>query len=133
MAGPIVVAVLFGLSLLARGKVEFGNIYGFGLTGCVGIFMIINLLSKQGQYVELYSCISILGYSLLPFCFLAVSSLFCSLRESAVGMGLCWLMVAWSTVTATRFFEHGLDMEDKKYLVAYPIILFYAVFMLIVL
>jgi hypothetical protein len=46
MAGPILVAVLFGLSLLARGKVEFGNIYGFGLTGCIGIFLIINLLSK---------------------------------------------------------------------------------------
>lgn len=133
MAGPILVAVLFGLSLLVRGKVEFGNIYGFGLTGCIGIFLIINLLSKQGQYVELYSCISILGYSLLPFCFLALSSLICNLRESLVGMGLCWLIVAWSTVTATRFFEYGLDMEDKKYLVAYPIILFYSVFMLIVL
>jgi protein YIPF5/7 len=48
-------------------------------------------------------------------------------------MGLCWLIVTWSTVTATRFFEYGLDMEDKKYLVAYPIVLFYSVFMLIVL
>jgi len=83
--------------------------------------------------VELYSCISILGYSLLPFCFLAISSLFCNLRESPVGVALCMLIVGWSTVTATRFFEHGLDLEDKKYLIAYPIILFYLVFMLIVL
>ena len=133
MAGPILVAVPFGLSLLARGKVEFGNIYGFGLTGCMGIFAIINLLSKQGQYVELYSCISILGYSLLPFCFLALTSLICNLRDNLVGITLCWLIVGWSTVTATRFFEYGLDMEDKKYLIAYPIILFYSVFMLIVL
>jgi hypothetical protein len=133
MAGPILVAVAFGLSLLARGKVEFGNIYGFGLTGCMGIFMIINLLSKKGQYVELYSCISILGYSLLPFCFLALFSLFCTLRDSVLGMGLSFLIVSWSTITATRFFEYGLDLEDKKFLIGYPIILFYSVFMLIVL
>jgi hypothetical protein len=48
MAGPILVAILFGLSFLFRGRVEFGNIYGFGLTGCVGLFLIINLMSKKG-------------------------------------------------------------------------------------
>lgn len=48
MTGPIFVAILFGLSFLLRGRVEFGNIYGFGLTGCVGIFLIINLMSKRG-------------------------------------------------------------------------------------
>ena len=48
MAGPIIVAVMFGLSLLFKGRVEFGNIYGFGLTGCIGIFTIINLMSRRG-------------------------------------------------------------------------------------
>jgi len=48
MAGPILVAVMFGLSLLLKRKVEFGNIYGFGLTGCIGIYFIINLMSKKG-------------------------------------------------------------------------------------
>jgi len=48
MAGPILVAVMFGLSLLLKGRVEFGNIYGFGLTGCIGIYFLINLLSKRG-------------------------------------------------------------------------------------
>lgn len=51
--------------------------------------------------------------------------------NNAFGWGLCTLIVAWSTITATRFFEYSLDMEDKKYLIAYPIILFYSVFMLI--
>jgi hypothetical protein len=130
MAGPVFVAILFGLFLLMKGRVEFGNIYGFGLTGCIGIFFLINLLSKKGQYVELYSCISILGYSLLPFVILAAISIFSNLNNM-IGWGICGLMVAWSTVTATRFFEYGLDMEDKKYLIAYPIILFYSVFMLL--
>ena len=130
MAGPVLVAILFGLSLLLKGRVEFGNIYGFGLTGCIAIYSLINLLSRRGQYVELYSCISILGYSLLPFVVLAVASIFTDLNN-IVGWGICALSVSWSTITATRFFEYGLDMEDKKYLIAYPIVLFYSVFMLL--
>jgi len=38
LAGPLLVAILFGTILLLRGKVQFGYIYGFGLTGCLGIF-----------------------------------------------------------------------------------------------
>ena len=109
---------------------EFGNIYGFGLTGCLGIYMIINLLSKKGQYVEFYTCASNLGYSLLPFCFLASLSIFTDLNNP-LGMILCALTVGWSTITATRLFEYGLEMQDKKYLIAYPIILFYSVFTLL--
>lgn len=47
MAGPILVAVLFGAALLLKGRVEFGNIYGFGLTGCIGIYFMINLMSRR--------------------------------------------------------------------------------------
>ena len=128
MAGPLLTVLLFGLTFLLKGRVEFGNIYGFMLTGCIGLFFIINLLSKKGQYVELYSVISILGYSLLPFCILSAISVFCSLNNPP-GMFLCAFFVLWSTVTATRFFEYSLDLEDKKYLIAYPIILFYSIFM----
>lgn len=87
-------------------------------------------MSKVGQYVELYKTISILGYSLLPFIFLAIMSLFTELNTVLGGIASL-LMIIWSTVTATRFFEYGLDMEDKKYLIAYPISLFYFVFTLL--
>jgi hypothetical protein len=46
-------------------------------------------------------------------------------------MILSALTVGWSTTTATRLFEYGLEMQDKKYLIAYPIILFYSVFTLL--
>ena len=128
MAGPLLTVLLFGLTFLFKGRIEFGNIYGLLLTGCIGLFFIINLLSKKGQYVELYSVISILGYSLLPFCFLSAISVICSLNNPP-GMILCAFFVLWSTVTATRFFEYSLDLEDKKYLIGYPIILFYSIFM----
>jgi hypothetical protein len=61
---------------------------------------------------------------------LAFLSLFATL-DGVIGGLVSLAMIIWSTVTATRFFEYGLDMEDKKYLIAYPISLFYFVFMLL--
>ena len=92
--------------------------------------MIINLMSKRGQYVEFYKIISILGYSLLPFSLLACMAVFTDMHTVLGGVASS-LMILWSTVTATRYLEYGLDMEDKKYLIAYPITLFYFVFLLL--
>lgn len=131
MAGALFVLFLFGLLLLLRGNYQFGNIYGAGSTGCLCIFFMINLLTKKGVYVELYSTMSILGYSLLPFCSLSLASCFVSL-QNPIGIGFCLLVILWSTVTATRFFENSLDMQDQRYLIAYPIFLFYCVFLLLV-
>ena len=116
---------------MQRGTYQFGNIYGAGSTGCFCLFMLINLLTKKGVYVELYSTISILGYSLLPFCSLAAGSIFFDLRNM-FGVAFCALIISWSTITATRFFENNLEMQDQRYLIAYPIFLFYCVFTLLV-
>jgi protein YIPF5/7 len=94
------------------------------------IYCLINLLTKRGVYVELYSTLSVLGYSLLPFIFLAFSSLFFDLTNP-VGVSFTMLVVLWSTVTATRFFENGLDIKDQRYLIGYPILLFYGIFLLL--
>lgn len=91
----------------------------------------INLLTPKSSGVELYTTISILGYSLLPFCALAIGSLFFELQTTA-GIIFCAFIITWSTVTATRFFENNLDMADQRYLIAYPIFLFYCVFLLLV-
>jgi len=60
--------------------VHFGYIYGFGLSGCLGIYAVINLLSQKSQYVELYKTFSVMGYSLMPFVLLAALSLFSDLK-----------------------------------------------------
>lgn len=41
MAGPLMIAILFGTILLLKGKVQFGYIYGFGITGCLAIFCLL--------------------------------------------------------------------------------------------
>ena len=130
MSGTLFIAAIFGFLLLLRGKIQFGYIYGCGLTGCMGMCLLINLLTKKGVYVELYSCMSILGYSLLPFCILAAAAIVMDLMNP-LGILFCFITIAWSTVTATRFFAHSLDMGDQKYLIAYPTFLFYTVFLLL--
>ena len=100
------------------------------MSGSFAINCIINLMSRRNQYVEFYKTISILGYSLMPFTFLAFLSLMVNMHEIA-GSIASFLIILWATVTATRYFEYGLEMEDKKYLIAYPITLFYFVFMLL--
>jgi protein YIPF5/7 len=127
MAGTFLVCVMFGVLLMLRGKIEFGNIYGFGLTGCGAICLLINLLTPKGVYVQLYSTISIMGYCLLPFVFLAGSALFVKLLHP-IGFIFGISTILWSSITATRLFEYSLEMRDQKYLIMYPIILFYCVF-----
>ena len=93
-----------GLLLLVRGKVSFGYIYGFGLTGSVGIYLIINLMSHKGQYVEFYSTVSNLGYGLLPFVLLALVSIFMALN-TIPGIALIAFFIGWTTLAAAKLFE----------------------------
>lgn len=130
MTGTFIICVAFGILLMLKGKIQFGNIYGFGLTGCCAICFLINLLIRKGTYVDLYSTISILGYCLLPFIFLATASLFIGLMHPA-GVIFGIFCVIWSTISATRLFEYSLDMRDQKFLIAYPICLFYCVFVML--
>lgn len=81
------------------------------MTGCGAICLLINLLTKKGVYVELYSTISIMGYCLLPFVFLAAAALIFNLLHPA-GVIFGIFTVMWSAVAATRLFEYSLDMKD---------------------
>jgi len=95
-----------------RGKVEFGNSYGFGFAGSVFLCSLINVLTKKAIYVELYTTISVLGYSLLPFTLLAAGSLIFTLHANVAGIILAFLTMAWATVSATRQLEYNFDMKD---------------------
>ena len=71
-----------------------------------------------------------MGYSLLPITFLASMAIITQLKNG-FGYAFSILILIWSTYSATRLFEYTLEMENKKYLIAYPIMLFYFVFMLL--
>ena len=47
-----------------------GSIYGFGLVGCVGMYLVLNLMAA-GRSIDAASVFSIFGYGLLPVTVLA--------------------------------------------------------------
>jgi hypothetical protein len=58
-----------GTLLLFKGKVQFGAIYGVFVTGWLGIWAVLNLMSPKG--IDVYRTASVMGYSLLPIVMLA--------------------------------------------------------------
>lgn len=49
LGGPIAICLALGVLLLLRAKVHFGYIYGFALMGCLGMTVILNLMSRCGR------------------------------------------------------------------------------------
>jgi hypothetical protein len=130
MAGPIVFCLALGMCLLLAGKVHFGYIYGFFALGCVGVYLVMSLMSPAERSLGMAQSFSILGYCLLPLTVLAAASVLLSLQGVA-GFLLASVAIAWATVTAARLFEQAMDLSERRWLIAYPIFLLYAVFALI--
>lgn len=49
MAGPLLFALILGFALLMVGKLHFGYIYGFGMLGCLAIYLLVNLMAGASQ------------------------------------------------------------------------------------
>eukprot|EP00903_Cladosiphon_okamuranus_P015888 g14674.t1 len=128
LAGPLVFCLCFGLCLLLTGKPHFGYIYGFGMFGCIATAMVLNLIGEKP--INLWKTTSVLGYCLLPVIGLAALGIVWDLKGN-MGHVLALVAVAWCTISATRLFEEYLDMRRQRYLVAYPVGLLYACFVLI--
>ena len=52
MAGPLVFCFAFMATMLLGGKVAFGYIYGLGLMGCLGMYLLLNLMSVSTQKID---------------------------------------------------------------------------------
>jgi hypothetical protein len=129
LAGPLLFCLALGALLLMAGKVHFGYIYGFGLSGCALLWLVLGLMSDGLSFDR---TVHIFGYCLPPVLLLAGLAPLLDAR-SALGQALAVGCVAWSTTSATRYAETTLDMRDQRYLLAYPIGLFYACFALMTL
>jgi len=128
MAGPLVFCFAFMASLLLGGKVAFGYIYGLGLIGCLGMYLLLNLMSMSG--VGLACVVSILGYCLLPMVFLSFASILFSLKGvgGMVGSGVA---IGWCGLAAAKLFVGALGMHHQQLIVMYPCCLVYGVFALL--
>ncbi len=57
---------------------HFNYIYGLGALGCVGMYILLNLMSPDG--VSPTCVTSVLGYCLLPMCILSSLGILFSLK-----------------------------------------------------
>lgn len=131
LAGPLAFALGLGGELLLSGKLHFGYVYGFGVSGCLAMTLLLNLLNPNGA-VSAWTVVSILGYALLPVNLLAALNAFIRINKlGKVGTVLAVATVAWSTAASARLFERGCNMRAQRFLVAYPTALLYSAFVMI--
>jgi hypothetical protein len=128
LAGPLVFCLLLGTFLLLAGKVHFGYIYGFGITGCALLWLMLNLMADAALTLD--QTMHVLGYSLAPIVSLAGLAVLVSLKGT-LGHVVSAGAVLWSTAVATRCFEASLGMREQRYLIAYPVALLYSCFALL--
>ena len=87
---------------------------------------------SKNKSILLYNTISVLGYCLIPVVFLSFFSVFLKMKmKGFLGIILSFGSIISSSISATRFFEIALDMSQQKWLIFYPICLFYTCFVLV--
>ena len=129
MAGPLLIFLLFAFSLVLQYKINFGYIYGISLFGSILLFLLLNLMSKNNGII-LYNTISVLGYCLIPIVLLSFIAVFLDMKNIFGGL-LSLIAIVLSSLNASRFFEIGLEMYSQRWLIFYPVALFYTCFVLV--
>ena len=129
LTGPILIALIFGLELLAAGKVQFGDIYAMFITGNCLAYLLFNLMSQKDN-LSLYSIMSILGYGLIPMLLLGLIGIFVSLKGE-VGIILGIIISIWSAMASSNYIDLMIGGYDRGALITYPLFLFYVSFVMI--
>lgn len=130
LAGPLCFCLLLSFCLLLTGKIYLGYIYGFATLGCTALYIILNLMNDEGTAISIDRTASILGYSLLPIVLFSAFNIVLNLK-GYVGAFLAVITIFWCTFSATRCIEALLNMQEQRYLVAYPVSLLYSCFALL--
>lgn len=138
LAGPIAfyLALAFCLFLSDTGKDMFGYVYGLSLITVIFMYVLMKLMSttinESQNYITLASVASILGYSILPIVWLSIPGIFFSLNNK-FGILLAGAAVLLSTTASSRIFCLMTGDQNQRYLIAYPTMLVYVIFALLVL
>ncbi|XP_062378203.1 protein YIPF5-like [Sardina pilchardus] len=128
LTGPVLFCIALGATLLMAGKSHFGYVYGISAVGCVGMYLLLKLMSDCA--VSCGCVASVLGYCLLPMVALSAFAVFFSL-QGLMGMFLAVLVIGWCSHSAAKIFSSTLELTGQQLLVAYPCALLYGVFALL--
>jgi len=131
LVGPVCLLLALGGEMVLTGKLQFGYIYIYGLFGCIAMTFVVNLISPT-ESISFWTVTSIMGYALLPVNILALVKIVVVnlINLQTLGNILGTLTVLWSTLASTRLLELGCHLRDQRYLILYPLLLFYSAFVM---
>lgn len=134
LAGPILFCLTMAVSLFLSGsKAHFGYIYGLCMISVIGMYALCTLMcNTSDHFVSVTAVASILGYSMLPIVWLSIVGIAMSLH-SIVGLCLAGMAVLLATVGASNIFCLMTGDRNQRLLLAYPCLLVYLIFVLLVL
>uniref|UniRef100_A0A7N0VBP2 Protein YIP n=1 Tax=Kalanchoe fedtschenkoi TaxID=63787 RepID=A0A7N0VBP2_KALFE len=123
LSGPFVLMMAFGLFQLLAGKIHFGILLGWITVAAIWLYVVFNMLAGKNGNLDVYRCLSLIGYCMLPVVILSALALFVP-RGGAV---------VWATRVCTRLMvELGSCSVEHRGLAWYACLLIYALFSLLV-
>ncbi|XP_074309553.1 uncharacterized protein LOC141644037 [Silene latifolia] len=134
LSGPFLYYLSLALFQLLAGKVQFGVILGWIAISSVFLYSVLNFLAGRGGNLDLYRCVSVVGYSLMPIVVFSAASLFLPpVGSSAVGLVVAGVFVVWATRLCSRLLaEDSIGCEEHRGLIAFPCFLIYTLFSMLV-
>ncbi|EYU19778.1 hypothetical protein ABFS82_06G088900 [Erythranthe guttata] len=132
LSGPFIFLMAFGLFQLLAGKLHFGIILGWVTMASMFLYVIFNMLAGKNGNLDMYKCLSLIGYCMLPIVMLSALSLFVP-QGGMVIMVITGLFVIWSTRVCTGLVVELANCGDEhRGLIAYACFLIYMLFSLLV-
>ncbi|KAB1225356.1 Protein YIPF5 [Morella rubra] len=131
LSGPFLFFLAFGLFQLLAGKFHFGILLGWATISAVFLYIVFNMLAGRNGGLDLYRCLSLIGYSMLPMVILSALSLFVP-QGGPVILVIAAAFVVWSTRVCARLLVEAASWNEHPGLVAYACFLIYTLFSLLV-
>ncbi|KAL9229289.1 hypothetical protein vseg_004773 [Gypsophila vaccaria] len=134
LSGPFLYYLSFSLFQLLNGKVQFGIILGWIAIASVFLYSVLNFLAGRHGSLDLYRCVSVVGYCLMPVVLFSAAALFLPpIGSSVAGLIVAGFFVVWATRVCSRLLaEDSIGCSEHRGLIAFPCLLIYTLFSMLV-
>lgn len=132
LSGPFLFLMAFGLFQLLAGKLHFGIILGWVTMASVFLYVVFNMLAGKNGNLDMFKCLSLIGYCMLPIVMLSALSLFVPQGGMAI-MIITGVFVIWATRVCTGLVVELANCGDEhRGLITYACFLIYMLFSMLV-
>ncbi|KAE8718960.1 protein LITTLE ZIPPER 3 [Hibiscus syriacus] len=133
LSGPIFLYLSFCLFQLLAGKIQFGVILGWIVVSSIFLYIVFNMLAGRNGNLDLHTCTSVVGYSMLPVVILSAMSIFIPQGSNVIRYAIAGVFVFWAARACTNLMVALADGgEEHRGLIAYACFLIYTSFSLLV-